>query len=480
MLLPPVEILDSPHTTYFFVRQQARDPLSDPDRDRLPTNMKRHAPVSFITNPPFHTRTFFHRPDIVTALRRPITSTMQPHEQHGEKPSSVTSSPSAMPLPDGDPRTLHAYTPAAYLSRIRSFAPASRLHLAMRPTPIQPFALPESVLDADTLRARGISMLVKRDDMTHCAASGNKIRKLEFLLGDAVQRGTTAVLTAGGVQSNHARTVAVLCRSLGLTPHVFLRSADARRADASDVPDDGNVLLHKLAGSTIHLVPKMPYVTGLLPRMEALQRRIERQGKDKAYIIGIGGSNELGVWGYIDAYSELMTQHANHGFSHICLATGSGGTAAGLAIANYLNGMKVKIVAFTVSDDAAYFYNHVDEMLAHFGLHALTTARDIITIVENKGRGYGVNSDDDMRKCVQIANETGIVLDPTYTLKGVLGMVKEIEKGSGAGESVFEDGSKLLFLHTGGLFGVFDRRIEPHLDKSLVTEWHDDEQEDGQ
>lgn len=331
----------------------------------------------------------------------------------------------------------------------------------MRPTPIQLFALRDAV---PTLRS-DLSIYVKRDDLTGAAESGNKIRKLEFLLAHAIATGHDAVITAGGIQSNHARVVSVLCRQLSLTPHIFLRCNHTPLAD--DLAPDGNVFLHKVVGAHIYLVQHMPFLTGLLPRMQTLKQQLGEQGH-RAYVIGIGGSNEIGVWGYIDAYAELIQQSLAERFTHIALATGSGGTAAGLAIANYLNASPVRIVAFSVSDDAAYFYNHVDEMLAALGLANETNARLILTVIEAKGRGYGINSDEDMRAVIDIASQTGIMLDPTYTLKAVRGLVWEAARDV---EGVFEHNARVLFIHTGGLFGMFDRRIEPFLDASRTRIW---------
>lgn len=312
--------------------------------------------------------------------------------------------------------------------------------------------------------------------MTHTAASGNKIRKLEFLLAHAISTNHNAILTAGGVQSNHTRSVTVLCRSLQLEPHIFLRSNES--TDPEKLGNNGNVLFHKLLSANVYLVRRMQYLPGLLPRMIELKEKLEEendeQKRKKAYIIGIGGSDEIGVWGYIDAFNELLQQRViEQGFTHIALSTGSGGTIAGLSIANYLHGGHLKIVGFTVSDDANYFYDHVDEMLTHVQLNTVVNARDIMQIIEAKGGGYGVNTDDDMKKCVDIASKTGVILDPTYTLKGVLGVLKEVETKESDG--VFPKGSKILFIHTGGLFGLFDRRIEPFLDHSVASRWIDKE-----
>lgn len=377
---------------------------------------------------------------------------------------------------DAGGKQLYSYSVPSFIkqTKVINKAPKQRLKLAMRPTPIQPFHLP-------MIERGDIKLYVKRDDMTGITESGNKIRKLEFLLADAISSNHDCIITAGGVQSNHARAVSVLCRRLGLEPHVFLRSTLSKiETDPNDsegvnqlIGFDGNVLIHRICKAYIHIVPRMSFLSGLLPRMQALKQRLHEKSGKKAYIIGIGGSDEVGVWGYIEAYAEIAKQcQLGQEISHIVLSTGSGGTAAGLAIGNFLNGSPVKIVAFTVSDTPEYFYDHIDEMLAALDISEIK-ATDIITILENKGKGYGINSEDDLRSVSQICSASGILLDPTYTLKGVRGLIAEANKSTQ--QSVFPRDARILFIHTGGLFGLFDRRVEPYVDTSLASLWTGDE-----
>lgn len=357
---------------------------------------------------------------------------------------------------------LEQYEVPSFAKRIAEHAPKYRVPLCMKPTPIQEFNVGKSL---GTSIAPEVTLFIKRDDLTGAAATGNKLRKLEFLLAHALATNHDTVITAGGVQSNHARVTTVACRQLQLEPHVFLRCNE--EPDPQRLGSDGNVFIHKMLGARIHLVKRMPYLTGLRPRMMQLKQQLDAQNH-KAYLIGIGGSDSIGLWGYIDAYAEMLSQGVTEKFSHIALAIGSGGTTAGLSIANYLNESPLKIVAFTVSDDADYFYDHIDEMLADFGLDKETNARSIVTVIQAKGAGYGVNSEEDMRVSVAVASQSGIILDPTYTLKAVRGIKRELDKPDCG---VFGSNPKILFVHTGGLFGLFDRRIEPFLDHSLATIW---------
>lgn len=352
------------------------------------------------------------------------------------------------------------YSPPEFAARISAHAPSHRVILAMTPTPIHAWALPNL--------PPNVRVSVKRDDMTGSTAGGNKIRKLEFLLADALQRGATAVITAGGLQSNHARATAVLCRELGLACHVFLRSRDLS-PDAAGC--NGNVLLLKLVGAHIHLVKPAPYVSGVLPKMEILARRLLRESGQKAYLIGIGGSDEVGVWGYIETFAEVVQQGAGEQFTDVVVAVGSGGTASGLAIGNYLAGSPVRVHAVGVCDSPKCFYEHVDHMLAKVGLDKEVTSREIIHIFDGKGRGYARSTDEELEFLVRVARETGVILDRVYTGKAVKAMMDEMAKGD-AGVFGGND-ANVLFVHTGGIFSLFDREIESKLESAKVSSWED-------
>lgn len=332
----------------------------------------------------------------------------------------------------------------------------------MRPTPIEPFPLSLAVPSLPST----VSIHIKRDDQTGGPTSGNKIRKLEFLLADALAKDATTVITAGGVQSNHARATVSAAKRLGLDAHVFLRTKQPQSPE--NLSPDGNVLFHKLLGVKIHLVKPMPFLTGLLPRMEQLSESLVQKG-ETPYIIGIGGSNSIGLWGYVECFAELVEQGVLDKFTDIVVPVGSGGTASGLAIGNYLTGGKLKVTAVTVCDSAKYFYNHLDEMLTAVGLNQETSAKEIMNIVEAKGRGYAVNTDEELKLGLKVASETGVLLDPVYTLKGVYGMVNELAKE----DSSIRKDAKILFVHTGGIFGLFDRKVEPFLDHSFTKAWID-------
>ncbi|KAK7461192.1 hypothetical protein BaRGS_00038780 [Batillaria attramentaria] len=327
--------------------------------------------------------------------------------------------------------------------------------LAMPNTPIHPWLVP-GVPDR-------FSVSIKRDDMTGSTLSGNKVRKLEFLMADALKRGCRHVITCGSIQSNHCRAVAVCARQLGLTPHLFLRT-DA--TDAEGAGCEGNVLMDRLCGSHIYLVPKQsPYLTHLKPRIEKLAQEIKASTGEDSYLVPVGGSTRVGLFGYITVFEEMQQQGVLESFDDVVFACGSGGTASGLSIGNYLTGSKLKVHAIAVSDNAEYFHNHCNETLQEAGLGHLRS-EDILHVVEgHKGKGYGISTDDELDFIYQVACNSGVMLDPTYSGKGALGMVRELRKNP----ATFS-GKRILFLHTGGVYGLFDGRMTPLLQQKQQSQ----------
>eukprot|EP00190_Bangiopsis_sp_CCMP1999_P004512 CAMPEP_0198734116 /NCGR_PEP_ID=MMETSP1475-20131203/50478_1 /TAXON_ID= ORGANISM="Unidentified sp., Strain CCMP1999" /NCGR_SAMPLE_ID=MMETSP1475 /ASSEMBLY_ACC=CAM_ASM_001111 /LENGTH=362 /DNA_ID=CAMNT_0044497525 /DNA_START=359 /DNA_END=1443 /DNA_ORIENTATION=+ len=352
------------------------------------------------------------------------------------------------------------YEAPEFAKKVPSPAPSRRARLAMCPTPIHRFNLPGDL--------EGFEIFVKRDDMTGATLSGNKVRKLEFVLADAIEKGADTIITCGGIQSNFCRCAVMAAKELGMISHVFLRSPTP--GEPQSVGNQGNVLLHKLNGTVIHLVKKQPYLTGLLPKMEELAVSLKKEGA-KPYLIPVGGSNATGLWGYIECWEELISQSILDTITDVVVTVGSGGTAAGLAIGNYLTGLKVKMHAISVCDNAEYFHGHVNEMIAELGLQNEVKSEDILNIIDGyKGRGYALNTDEELEFCRDVVRTSGIPVDPVYTGKGVRGLVLELQRQRQTGEGHFR-GQKILFVHTGGIFGLYDGQIEPYLRDSKVNSW---------
>ena len=238
------------------------------------------------------------------------------------------------------------FVPPSWAAHLKC-VPSSRLSLMAEsgPTPLQPFVFVSGHEEH--------SLLVKRDDLTESVAGGNKIRKLEFLLAEALERGADTVVSVGGTASNHCRAVAALCGRLRLGCALVLRrDAYYRRGETQ-----GNLLLDNLFGAQTVLVERDEYVArGQASLTAELSRRLESEGK-RPYVIPVGGSVTRGVWGYICMMEELAKQLPEGGVDVIFFASGSGGTAAGIAVGAHLCPAfrGTKVVGYCVCDTPEWF-----------------------------------------------------------------------------------------------------------------------------
>jgi D-cysteine desulfhydrase len=331
----------------------------------------------------------------------------------------------------------------------------ARLPLAQLPTPLKPMQrLSEKM---------GVPLYIKRDDLTGAALSGNKIRKLEFVLAEARAQKADVVLTCGGAQSNHCRATAVAAAQIGMGCRLILRTDDPANPPASD----GNILLDQLSGAEIVWITPHEYrqVDTVFQREGAL---LASQGYTP-YVIPEGASNALGAWGYIGAALELHRDlselpEALAPETSIVVATGSGGTAAGLILGAKLLNHFARVVSINVCDDEAYFRQKIggicERAIERFNLDIPFDRKTDIHIIDGYvGRGYGLSRPEELGLIRDVARTEGIFLDPTYTGKAFHGMVNELEKDSKA------LGERIVFVHTGGLFGLFPKanEIEPLL-----------------
>lgn len=304
----------------------------------------------------------------------------------------------------------------------------NKLNLARLNTPVQKLER--------LSKEYGKGIFVKRDDLTGLEASGNKIRKLEYSLEEALRLGYNSIITMGGIQSNHVRACATACAQLGLECHLVLRG------DFKEF--EGNLFLDALLGANIHIItPSMSREE----KAEELRLELEGTGK-KALIIPVGASNAQGSLGYIDCYNEISAfeSETGIGFDYICLAVGSGGTYAGLWFANNINSSKKHILGFAVCDDSELFKNDISKILADMGVRHID--RDSIEINDKYiGKGYALASPDEISVYKYIAGLEGLALDPCYTGKAFLGMLNEIRNGK------LKEAKNILFVHTGGLMG---------------------------
>jgi len=316
-----------------------------------------------------------------------------------------------------------------------------RLNLAQTPTPFYP-------LERLSEQLGGPRIWIKRDDLTGAATSGNKIRKLEFLLAEALANGCDTLITSGGVQSNHCRSVALLGAQLGLKVHLLLR------ADIEPIPV-GNLLLDHLAGATISHYSLDEY-RGLDKLFAQWQNHYAALG-NKAYSIPTGGSNGTGMWGYIAAAEELSEDFRRNDISPqvIVHATGSAGTQAGLMLGCQLHQINTRVKAYAVCDNADYFARKVRKDLQQWQSQ-YSPQTDISELVadtcdEYVGPAYGVAGEEVFECIKHVAALEGILLDPVYTGKAFFGMMEDIKKGKFS----HQQGHDIVFVHTGGLFGLF-------------------------
>ncbi len=318
-----------------------------------------------------------------------------------------------------------------------------RLSLALLPTPLQP-------LDRLSAQLGGPTIWVKRDDLTGAVLSGNKVRKLEFTLAQVQAEQCDTIITCGGLQSNHCRATAVLCAQLGLHCVLVLRGE-------TDAPFDGNLLLDWLAGAEIRCYPVSQYQHRLPELLAQAVADCRAQGR-RPYVIPTGASDGVGVWGYIAACEELRRDFLGAGISprHIVCATGSGGTQAGLTAGIALFGIDATVWGMAVCDDEAYFLRKVRSDLEDWQQRYQTTldldALTLRVLDQYVGPGYAKAAPAVFSTIAEVARLEGLVLDPVYTGKAFHGMLQELRAGR------FDDSNDVVFIHTGGVFGLFPQR----------------------
>lgn len=335
--------------------------------------------------------------------------------------------------------------PEGYLGR-------PRLRLVHGPTPLTTIPRLSSRL--------GVDLWIKRDDATGGAEAGNKLRKLEWLIAEALAQGADTVITCGAAQSNHCRATVLMAARYGLRSRVLLRTDDVTRTP----PLTGNFQLMRMAGAEIVLVTPAQYaVRGEL--LAAHEKQLAVRGH-VPYVIPEGGSNGIGSLGYVEGMREIRAQldagiAGGRRFDLVVFACGSGGTAAGVTVGAGLFDVAPDVRAIAVCDDSATFQQIVarirEEMTAIDP--ALAAGARLVVDDTAKGPRYGVPSPAQARFVVEMVREFGLVLDPVYTGKALFGLAQAIAR-----EPAWL-GKRVLFLHTGGLPGLLaeGEALEAHL-----------------
>ncbi len=315
----------------------------------------------------------------------------------------------------------------------------SREKLSFLPTPIH-------FLKNFSKYMNGPRIFMKRDDLTGLAFGGNKTRKLEFLLGDAIKNGCDTLITGGAEQSNHCRQTAAAATMCGLKCALILGGEEPQNIS-------GNLLLDKLFNAEIFWTGK--YRKG--EKIPEITEQLKSRGQ-KPYIIPYGGSNAIGALGFVDAAWELRNQlqTGNQNIDTIIFASSSGGTQAGLIVGNYMLDNPYKLIGIGIDK----------EEIAEgcFEENVLKLARqcaDLLNIndgnlpdkielkTDNLGEGYGVVNETDIEAIKLLAETEGIILDPVYTGRAMAGLIDIIRKGK------LDKDQNILFWHTGGTPTIF-------------------------
>jgi D-cysteine desulfhydrase len=292
--------------------------------------------------------------------------------------------------------------------------------------------------------------LVKRDDLTGLETSGNKVRKLEYVVADAMNNGFDTLVTHGGFQSNHCRATAAIGARLGLKVRLILRCPDPNPLR------DGNLFLDHLFDAQITIHPPDEYNSR---RKELIDNAMhdERHAGRRPYFFPVGASVPLGCWGYIRCVQELMRQLGRQTKVDVFSAVSSAGTHCGLMLGKALFGLdQWRMVGIPVSDSIDYFQKELRDLerktVAEFKLNLDESQTPIELIDGFIGEGYAIPYPAAIEITKLLARSEGILLDPTYTAKAMTGAIATIKNGG------VRAGAMPVFIHTGGVFGLMARR----------------------
>lgn len=295
----------------------------------------------------------------------------------------------------------------------------------------------------------GPNIYIKRDDLLGLTEGGNKTRKLEFLIADALAQGADTLITCGGVQSNHCRLTLAAAVKEGLKCRLVL----SEMVPGSYNPQaNGNVLLYHLLN--VEKVNAVPWGTNLMAEMQNAAAEAIAEGR-KPYIIPMGGSNHLGALGYIACAEEIMAQAfaADLPIHHLVLPDGSAGTHSGLLLGFWGNNCHIPVTGVSVLNPKIVLENRIAELMQqtadYMGVNLKIAPDKIICVDEYIGPGYTLPTADMVDAVRLLASTEGILLDPTYTGKAMAGLIGLAKQG------YFKKNDNVLFLHTGGLPGLY-------------------------
>lgn len=324
-----------------------------------------------------------------------------------------------------------------------------RFRLAALPTPLQEAPRLRAALGGPSRCPR---IFVKRDDLTGLAFGGNKARKLEFIIADALRQRAATVITTGAAQSNHARMTAAAAAAAGLGCELVLTVVGDRAENT------GNLLLDRVLGATVHLVPAgddptLPF-TRDAEKVEERAAALTAAGK-RPYVINVGGSTAFGALGYVLATLELASQLAEKELApdYLYFGSGSRGTQAGLALGAKALSATYALVAIAVSggepEKVVRAARIANEAAAILGIGTRLSESEVATDPGYIGEGYGIPTPGCLEAIDLVARTEGILLDPVYTGKAMAGLIDHVRRGR------LDAGRTVVFLHTGGAPALF-------------------------
>lgn len=318
--------------------------------------------------------------------------------------------------------------------------PIPRVELAYAPTPL---------LKLERLsRELGVELWVKRDDLTGLLETGNKIRKLEFLVGEASAQGADTLITCGTLQSNCCRAVSAVAARLGLKAVLVLKGEPPAEYD-------GNLLLDRLLGAEMHYCGEAEWAK-VDQVMEDFAARARAAGR-VPYVIPESGATVTGALGYLTCGQEIFQQirHGAPDFDTIAIPAFSGGSQAGLLMAKQLTGLRADILGIPIAWDATRVRDSVcgivESAARRYGLR-VEPRGDVLLLDGYQGAGRAHVRPVELATVVHVARTEGVVLDPIYTAKAFYGLLDSIRREPG------RHGRRICFIHTGGIFSLFPFR----------------------
>ncbi len=289
-----------------------------------------------------------------------------------------------------------------------------------------------------------VNVYIKRDDLLPGTAGGNKTRKLDFCIADALAKGCDTIITCGAVQSNHCRLTLAWSVKEGLDCHLVL---EERVKNSYNPEASGNNFLFQLLG--VKSITVVPGGSNMMGEMEKVAEKLRAAGK-KPYIVPGGASNALGALGYVSCMEEIMHQMFEKGlnFDHMVVPSGSAGTHAGIIAGMIGNNINIPVTGIGVNRPKAVQQEAVHKLanqaLELIGVEQRVPAEKVVAFDDYVGPGYSLPTDAMVEAVKLLAQTEGILLDPVYSGKAMSGLIDLVRKG------YFKEGANILFLHTGG------------------------------